>query len=99
MAKEKINEVIKWLDLKKLEKELEYLEKEKKSELGNLKISITKKEIEAIPDHPDKINSTYAIKLINMIDEPLLKQTIEEMYYKVFPHPRDAALTDLDIKS
>lgn len=99
MAKEKINEVIKWLDLKRLEKELEYLEKEKKSELGNLKISITKKEIEAIPDYPDKINSKYAIKLINIIDEPLLKQTIKEMYYKVFPYPRDGALTDLDIKS
>jgi hypothetical protein len=85
MAKEKINEVIQWLNFKKNLKEIAYIETLENTKLNSLKIKVCKEKINSLPKTVHIMDSNYAQRLIQIIDEPLLKNTIQEMYLNIFP--------------
>ena len=83
-AEEKINQVIAWLNYHKLEKDIHKLQLKEKS---NFKSSLFFKyleEIEHIPDEIKEINREYVNNFIVLIDEPLLRKTMEDMYNSLF---------------
>lgn len=85
-SKEKIDETILWLRYKLLEKEIQQskgdtlLIKHKKQKL----IQLTENN-EWLSESPQKIHR----QLIDLVDEPLLKYKLNEMYYQIFPKEID----------
>ncbi|RXG15010.1 putative AbiEii toxin of type IV toxin-antitoxin system [Leeuwenhoekiella aestuarii] len=83
-AQKKIDIVIKWLNKKILEKEISALEKDidEKIILGK------KRSLERFETIP-KLDKTYVYNLIEIVDEPLLKYKMKEMYYTIYSEEMD----------
>lgn len=83
-ARDKINETIQWLNYKKLDLEVEELKKNRPEGDYN-KAEISKiKELAGLKEGIKNDNSYYHEKLIALVDEPILKTKLMEMYSEVF---------------
>ncbi|SDH10144.1 AAA family ATPase [Winogradskyella thalassocola] len=83
-AKDKINETIQWLNYKKLDLEVEELKKNRP--LGDyLNLEVAKiEELSNLKADIRNDNSYYHERLISLIDEPILKTKLMEMYSEVY---------------
>ncbi|MBU2901560.1 ATP-binding protein [Maribacter dokdonensis] len=80
-ALDKITETIQWLNFKKLELDIkENSEIEDNIELVNLK----KKELSNLKDKIGNNSKIYHEQIINIVDEPVMKTKLMEMYSEVF---------------
>jgi len=102
-AKEKIDEVIGWLNYKRLENEINVLNdeieflKEQEKEVSELKKGILKdkkKELKKFQNTVE-LKQNYCKSLIQIIDEPLLKDTLNEMFNTVYPETKDEKLEEV----
>ena len=86
-AKRKIDEVVSWLNFKILDNEiksLKSLEKDNK-ELQNSLVSKLAEHSE-MKKAVKKISNKDCLQLISIVDEPLLKYKMEEMYFQAYPN-------------
>ncbi|MGH1387455.1 AAA family ATPase [Kordia sp.] len=85
-AKAKINSIISWLSIKKLEKEVKQLEEEET--LIPLSLSITKREelemLKAEFENFYDVQPKTQWRQIQIIDEPILRIKLQEMYAEIF---------------
>ncbi len=94
-AKEKIDQLISWLNYKSLLNEISNL----KNQEGDVNIALNK-EILSRKIFEEKVwrknivplTSEYCYSLIEIIDEPLLKSTLEEMYNQIYPDKENSTL-------
>ncbi|WP_430412150.1 AAA family ATPase [Kordia sp.] len=102
-AKEKIDEVIGWLYYKRLENEINVLNdeieflKEQEKEVNKLKYKILEdkeKELEKLKNIVE-LKQNYCKSLIQIIDEPLLKNTLNEMFHTVYTETKDEKLEEV----
>ena len=91
-AKEKIDGVINWLNLQKLSKEIQIL-KDENNENDSIKIKI--EERSALIEITLELTKEYCEFLIETIDEPLLRNTLQEMYYAIYPKSENEILQEL----
>ena len=81
-ANEKIDEVIKWLNKKIVEKEIAELKSQK--DVDKELLLAKSKSLDTFKTIAD-LDKDYVVKLIKIIDEPLLRYKLEEMYHKIYP--------------
>lgn len=81
-ANEKIDNVIKWLNKKILEKEIAELKNRKN--VGENLLSAKNQSLDTFTITAD-LDKDYVVKLIKIIDEPLLRYKMEEMYHTIYP--------------
>ncbi|AXG71452.1 AAA domain, putative AbiEii toxin, type IV TA system [Kordia sp. SMS9] len=90
-AKAKINSIITWLSIKKLEKEIKQLEEEET--LIPLPLSITKREeleiLKAEFENFYDVQPETQWRQIQIIDEPILRIKLQEMYAEIFEEEED----------
>jgi predicted ATPase len=94
-AKEKINETIIWLNYKKLKKEIEILNEKSSNPKDKEILSLKNKELSILNDLVINDNIKYHKKLIYLIDEPILKTKLIEMYSEVFDIEKDYQTKEL----
>jgi hypothetical protein len=98
-AQVKIDEVIGWLNIQRIQKELNILKIEVEvSEKESLKKEIIKtktKELEELKNRIPKLSKNYCSSIIDIIDEPLLKYTLDEMYNAIYPQTKDKKLEEI----
>ncbi|SFZ80257.1 ATP-binding protein [Tenacibaculum maritimum] len=102
-AKEKIDKVIGWLNykilknqIKSLKDEIVFLKKEEKK-ISELKYKILEgkeKELETYNEISD-ISKDYCKSLIEIIDEPLLNNTLNDMYHIAYPKTENEKLEEV----
>ncbi|MFC4634651.1 hypothetical protein ACFO3O_12070 [Dokdonia ponticola] len=103
-AKEKIDEVIIWLNSERLQKEVTSLKKEIKSlkreekitnGIKNKILNTKIEELKELKDRAPDLSMQYCESLIKIIDEPLLKNTLDEMYNTIYPKTEDEKLEEI----
>ena len=82
-AKEKIDEIIKWLNIKIIHNKLS-----EDSMREDLKEQLNKEQLELFENYK-AISKKYCLQVIEIIDEPLLKNVLEEMYATAFPEDNE----------
>lgn len=79
-AKEKINQVITWLNYHKLKNDIAKLQLKEESKFKSSSLEMYLEEIEQISDDIKDIKRDYIESFIDLIDEPLLSKTMNDMY-------------------
>jgi len=84
----KIDEVLKWLNYKILEDEVNDLQESSKDiiEVENIErqISLKKEELDTFGGSVKDLTPEYCQSIINIVDEPLLHNSLQEMYDMVY---------------
>ncbi len=101
-AKGKIEEVINWLNYKILTDEIVAIKYKLLNGIEDESTKLLKsktEEAKLLHDSRLELTSEYCFSLINIVDEPLLKYKLEEMYYLAFPEKLQENNTKEQIKA
>ena len=92
-AKNKINNVLGFLNIKILQKEIRKITKEQEIKHSDTKdiLKIHKEmELNELLKTTPELSFSYCKSLIDIVDEPLLKSALEEMYYELNPNKEES---------
>lgn len=88
-VKQTINQTIKWLNYEKLRVELKELKEQDSTYQTDEWIRLKQKEKSLVEPELKNKDRTYHLKIIELIDEPILKAKLSEMYSEIYPDTND----------